>query len=359
MKRTTGKPSSALSGQMKETVKKNKEKINEKEEEAGQYPGNFDTVISTGSTLLDLAISGGVVRGGGIPGGIFVEVFGPSSAGKTVLLCEIAGDDQRKSGEVMVKDPEARLDNQFARIFGLDIDNIDYDTPDTVPEVFKPIRSWEPKDPKAINGIFSDSLAALSTDMEMEDKDKYGMRRAKEFSEELRRTARVLKQKNMLLVASNQVRTNTDAGMVEEKNVAPGGKALEFYASLRLRFSSPAKIKKKKKIRGKDYSKVIGVRSRAEVYKSSVWQPYNHSYITILFDYGVDDIRENLQFIKDYSKHSVYTLQGEKLDKSLDKSIAMIEEGGQEAVDSLKNEVIDLWQEIQGSFKMKRKPKLR
>lgn len=353
MKRTTSKQS--LSDQMKQKQKKK----SKKEEIGGEYGGDDSIMISTGSTLLDLAISGGRKRGGGIPGGIFVEIFGPSSAGKTVLLCEIAGSVQRQGGQVMFKDPEARLDKQFAKMFGLDVDIIDYDTPDTVPEVFKPVREWKPDNNKVVNGVLADSLAALSTDMEMENKDKYGMRRAKEFSEELRRTCRVLKQRNMILVGSNQIRTNIDAGMFGEKHKAPGGHAPEFYASLRLRFSSPGKIRKSKKIRGKEYKKVIGVRSRIEVHKSSVWQPYGNAYITILFDYGIDDIRENLQFVKDYTKHKVYTLDGQDLHNTRSKAIKMVEEQGEEGIRMLRNDVINLWEEIQAKFKSNRQQKIR
>jgi RecA/RadA recombinase len=344
---------------LSDQMKSKSEKEPEEELFGGDYPGNDETMISTGSTLLDLAISGGRKRGGGIPGGIFVEVFGPSSAGKTVLLCEIAGGVQRQGGEVMFKDPEARLNKKFAEIFDLNVDEIDYDTPNTVPEVFEPIRSWKPKDGGKVNGVFADSLAALSTDMEMEDKDKYGMRRAKEFSEELRRTCRVLKDKNMLLVGSNQIRTNVNAGLFEQKHSAPGGHALEFYASLRLRFSSPAKLKKTKKVKGKEFRKVVGVKSRIEVFKSSVWQPYGNAEVTILFDYGIDDIRANLQFCKDYSKNTVYTLDGQDLHKSMDKSIREVEQMGIEGVRLLKNETIDLWEEIQGKFQVERTGKLR
>lgn len=350
-----GKKKGKLSDQMKEKAGKepDKEKI------GGDYGGNDETMVSTGSTLLDLAISGGRKRGGGIPGGIFVEIFGPSSAGKTVLLCEIAGSVQRQGGQVMFKDPEARLDKTFAAMFDVKVDEIDYSTPNTVPEVFAPIRSWEPKSDKVVNGIFADSLAALSTDMELADKDKYGMRRAKEFSEELRKTCRTLKDRNMLLVGSNQIRTNVDAGLFEEKFKAPGGHAPEFYASLRLRFSSPKKLKKKKTIRGKAFEKVYGVESRVEVYKSSVWQPYGIARLPILFDYGIDDIRSNLQFVKDYTNNTVYTLDGQDLHNSMNKSIKMVEEMGREGVETLKNETIDLWEEIQGKFKIERKSKMR
>jgi RecA/RadA recombinase len=108
-----------------------------KQIEKPEYDGDFGTVISTGSTLLDLAISGGRIRGGGLPGGILVEVFGPSGSGKTVLLSEIAGAVQRQGGSIMFKDPEARLNPQFAKLFGLELKEGDYSNPDTVNEVFK------------------------------------------------------------------------------------------------------------------------------------------------------------------------------------------------------------------------------
>ncbi|GAG72138.1 unnamed protein product, partial [marine sediment metagenome] len=106
--------------------------------------------ISTGSTLLDLAISGGRVHGGGIPGGIMVEVFGPSGSGKTALLCEIAGMIQKQEGETSFHDPEARLNQQFARMFGFDIDFDKVLHPDTVPELFEAIRKWKPKGKKSV-----------------------------------------------------------------------------------------------------------------------------------------------------------------------------------------------------------------
>lgn len=318
--------------------------------------GNTEVMISTGSTLLDLAISGGRVRGGGVPGGILVEIFGPAGAGKTVLLCELAGGLMRKGGEVMFKDPEARLNKQFARLFDLDVDNIDYSTPNTIPEVFKPVREWEPKS-GVINGVFADSLAALSTDMEMDEKDQYGMRRAKEFSEELRKTCRILTNRNILMVASNQIRENLDAGPYGQKFKSPGGQAIGFYSSLRLRLVGTNKIKKKVKVSGKEVSRVIGVETLVEVFKSSVWEPYRTAPLTILFNYGIDDVRQNLQFIKDYSKETVYTADGEKLSKSMEESIALVEENGLET--EVRNEVIDLWEQIEKKFKQERKPKSR
>lgn len=353
MKRLKRNKSNKLSDQIKEHSKK---KVKRKPE----YDGDTGTVISTGSTLLDLAISGGRVRGGGIPLGILVEIFGPSSTGKTVLLSEIGGDVQRKGGEVMFLDPEARLNKQFARIFDLDTSEMTYECPDTVVEVFESVRDWGgEKDKKKceFKAVMTDSLAALSTDAEMTDKDGMGMKRAKDFSVECRKTCRVLTKKNMLMVCSNQIRQKHNAGPFEEKYTTPGGEAVGFYASLRLRTSKPRKIKDKKKIGSKDVSVVVGTETLVEVYKSSVWKPYRTANVILSQDYGVDDIRANLQFIKDMTKQKQYTVNEEEIGKAIYDAIAYVEQNDLE--EDLKNEVIDLWEEIELKFKVERKPKAR
>lgn len=338
------KPFRALSEQMKRSIKPTPK--------TKEYDGDFGTVISTGSTLLDLAISGGRVRGGGIPGGILVEIFGPSGCGKTVLLSELAGNIQRLGGDIMFHDPEARLNKQFAAMFGLNFKELEYSTPDTVTELFQEVRTWKP-DGK-INGIFADSLAALSTDLEMESKDgdKMGMRRAKEFSEELRKTCRIITQRGYIMVCSNQVRVNTDAGQWGQKYTTPGGESVGFYSSLRLRANKPEKVKDKKVIVGKEVTRVIGVRTFFEVFKSSIDKPFRSAPVTIIFDYGIDDIRENLQFIKDYTKNTTYTLSGEKLDVSLEKSVKIVEHYKRQ--NELREEVINLWEDIESKFETNR-----
>lgn len=347
MKRTKKKISSQVKAHIKKTVKKKPE-----------YEGDTTKIISTGSTLLDLAISGGRIKRGGIPCGILVEIFGPSGSGKTVLLSEIAGSIQRQKGEIMFLDPEARLDKQFAKIFGLDTNKMDYSTPNTIPEVFQKVRNWKPNI-KKVNGVFADSLAALSTNLEMEGKegDKMGMRRAKEFSEELRKTCRILSQNNLLLVCSNQIRQNLDAGQWGQKYISPGGESIGFYSSLRLRTLKPSKIKEKRTIAGKEVTRIVGVEVQVEVFKSSIWKPYRSAPVTILFDYGIDDVRENLQFIKDYTKHTTYTYQNENIGLSIKEAISYIEEKNLEK--PLKEEVIELWESIENKFENDRKNKIR
>ena len=326
------------------------------------YEGNLKKVTSTGSTLLDLAISGGVVHGGGLPSGILVEAFGPSSSGKTVLLCEVAGNIQRSGGEIMFQDPEARLNKQFAAMFDFTVKPENYYTPNTVPEVFQAVRKWEVGNGK-VNGIFTVSLAALSTDMEMgtDEGDKMGQRRAKEFSQELRRSCRIIQEADYLMLASNQVRVNQNAGPYGQKYTAPGGMGVGFYASLRLRFSSPAKVKEKKTFKGKPIEKIVGIEVEIEVFKSSIDAPYRKAPLIIYFDYGIDDIRANLQYIKKYTGATSYVLMVDdepiKLGRSLNEAVIAIEDNELESV--LKETVIDLWQQIENEFKIERKKKQR
>ena len=345
-------------GSLKKQIKR---KIKKPAEKAPLYDGNVEKVISTGSTLLDLAISGGRIKGGGLPTGILVEIFGAAGSGKTVLLSEIAGMIQRTGGKVMFNDPEARLNKQFATIFDLDIDKMEYDTPDTVTELFTAIRKWNPEkaDKNAVNGIVADSLAALSTNLEMDkdEGDKMGMRRAKEFSEELRKTCRVLAINDLLLVCSNQVRVNQNAGLYGQKYISPGGEAIGFYSSVRLRIKGIAKLKAEKSISGKKTMKIIGITITIEVHKNSVWKPYRNAQVSIIFDYGIDDIRENLAYVKKYTSASVYFVNDTKLDKSMDKSIAMVEAQGLEK--KLKKQTIKVWEMVESKFDSKRKKKKR
>ena len=92
-------------------------------------PLSFDATLSTGSTLLDLCISGGKCAEGGIPGGIVVEIFGRPGSGKTAILAELFASAQSKGGDAMFKDPEARLDKEYAKIYGVRLDAKNYSRP--------------------------------------------------------------------------------------------------------------------------------------------------------------------------------------------------------------------------------------
>lgn len=321
--------------------------------------GDMSKIISTGSLLLDLAISGGRRKGGGVPGGILVEIYGPSGQGKTSVLTEMAASTQYRGGQARFLDPEGRLDKEYAQIYGLDLQQayFDYHRPDTVKEMFNEyVWTWEPTDDSVVNIICADSLAALSTKLEMEDEDKMGMKRAKDFSEGLRKTCRKIVNENWILACSNQIRMG-DAG-----ETTPGGKGIPFYASVRIRLGPPKKgvkyqITKTAKLEsGKEVEKVIGINSLARIVKSSVDEPFREAPISIIFGHGLDDIRNNLQYIKDMEKTTTYFAVDRNF-QAIEHAIRHIEANSLE--EELREKTMDVWYGVEHALRYERKPKKR
>ena len=335
---------------------------------------SVDSVVSTGSTLLDLAISGKRRRGGGVPGGILMEIFGRSQSGKTAVMAEILASVQSHGGETDVEDPEGRLDEEYNRVYGVTMGtNYSYSRPDTVEQIMANASAWKPKNPNVINARGTDSLAALTTDLEMGPQgDKMGMRRGKEFSAGFRKTARKIANNKWLWICTNQVRQG-DYG-----ETTPGGMATGFYASIRIRLQQVDKITKTLKFKsggeveeveepsdkkdkkdkkgGVEVSKVIGIESEATVIKS-IDDPYRTAPLYIIFGVGIDDIRGNLQYIKDMTNSTTYKCPDDKSYNILNMTIQYIEKHNLE--DDLKEQTIDLWEEIESKFNQNRKPKKR
>jgi len=355
---------------------------------------DWTVTASTGSTLLDKAISGLKCRYGGLPGRMIVEISGPPGSGKTTIMAEILGSVQRLGGEVKIDDPEARLDEQYCHKMGVhlpmvkakDKDGSDilipdpdvYSQPDTVTDVIEGIvgpleayegktkrnktKAWRP-DPGHINGRGTDSLASLSTKMEMEQGDKMGQRRAKELSEGMRVIARHIHHYNILLVFTNQLRDNVDGGQWAPKKITPGGNAIPYYASVRIMLSSMGKLRKDSK--SDPYGKMI----KAEVSKNSKDIEWRSAPIYLIFGYGIDDIRANLQWLKDngafdepdpktgvMKKAGSYRV-GDKKYISLDLAVAAVEE--QNLEQEVKDMVVDLWDILEAEKRPNRKEKAR
>ena len=333
-----------------------------------QKPISYRQMLSTGSTLLDLAISGGRVHGGGIPAGILVEVYGPSGGGKSAILAEVVASTQHhktKPGEGLFLDPEGRLDEEYAQQYGMDLKEQNYKRPDTVTQMFRMMYAFQSKKP-GITVVAADSLAALSTDMELgmdkdgqptfEGEDKYGGRKSKEMTQELRRFMRFIQQDDRLLICSNQIRDDFKSGGTK----AAGGHAIPFYASLRIEVKQRWKdgfIERTRKIEsGKSLDKKVGIISTCFIKKSSIDDPYREVPIYIVFKYGIDDVRGNLQYLKDMHRLGRYEL-GDLHHPSMDMMIQKVEDAGK--VGELKEEVIALWGDIEDRFETDRKPKER
>ena len=341
-------------------------------------PIDYSVLLSTGSTLLDLAISGGRSRYGGIPGGILIEIFGASGGGKTAIMSEIMGSALAKNGKIQINDPEGRLDQEYAKIYGVSYDKDIYDRPDTVVQAFKLASDFLQKyerekitDP--INVCGTDSIAALSTELELEKGDKMGQKRAKDFSQELRKIARTIANSGNLLICTNQVRQG------EYGYVTPGGMAPEFYASLRLHVKrmkandvikvlnlkkageeaeemSAKKLKKEKKEKAK-IERTLGICSEVYIQKSTVDAPYRSAPVFLMFGYGVDDVRANLQWFKDMTVDTMYECPDGFRAIGIEQGIKHIEDANLES--QLKEKVVDLWHDLESQFSTVRKPKVR
>jgi RecA/RadA recombinase len=341
---------------------------------------SVETVISTGSTLLDLAISGRRRKGGGIPGGILTEIFGPSGWGKTTLLSEICASAQNQGGFALIGDVERRLNPDFIRYMGLQITDKNLRQPVTVDDLQEMILEAPESGNGQIDVVGVDGIASLISTQEMKTKkvkdeegnvheevigtkqDKRGSAKAKDLHSLCRRAKTEISKSNRLVVFTNQVQIKQEEfqsftpQMYKEKT--PGGDAIPYYASLRMRIG-PAKeshITKEIKVGGKTIKKTIGVRSNVYIWKSSICAPYASADVCIVFDYGVDDIRSNLEYIREMSGYKNYWAVDREC-QSIDSAIQNIEE--QSFQQQLKDATISMWEEIETKFKFNRQPKQR
>jgi RecA/RadA recombinase len=362
-------------------------------EAAGSPPQQFDrplymkTLISTGSTLLDLAISGGVSQYGGIPGRTIVQVYGPNSTGKTTLMAEALGYAQRAGGQCKVRDPEARLSASYCATFGVKINQEDIERTGTITDIFEALigplekkgkdkededakvvrntsKAWAPN-PAKINFYAVDSLAALASRMEMLQGDKMGQKRAKDFSEGFRSVSDHIYNHNILMFCTDQVRDNVEG--YGEKQKPGGGNAVGFYSSLRIKLKSAGTITKTVKLPGmKGQEQVVGIKVEAFVKKSSLDRPFRSAQLRLLFNYGFDDVGANLQWLKDHgamadhptdpTKTPGYVV-GDKNFVSLESATRYVEEHNFEQ--DIRDWVVDLWNQIEDQVRPGRKEKVR
>ena len=191
----------------------------------------------------------------------------------------------------------------------------------------------------------------------MKDGDKMGMRRAKEFSEGLRKSARLIAAKNQILIATNQTRDNGSGG-----TTTPGGKGVGYYASARVEMKKVYpkwRITKTIQYVGESGNKVpmeklIGIWTKCKIIKNSLDDPFRECNIAIRFKYGIDDVATNLAYLKEVLGYKSYQYKDIKA-KGLDQMINKIEAEG--LVDDLREYVIEIWNEIEDGFKIHRKKK--
>ncbi len=282
----------------------------------GDKPKVSVDVIPTGSLTLDLAL--GV---GGVPKGRVIEIYGPESSGKTTVALHIVAEAQKRGGDAAFIDAEHALDPEYAKNLGVDIDNLLISQPDTGEQALEIAEALVRSN--ALDVVVIDSVAALVPKAEIEGEmgDAHVGILARLMSQALRKLTGITAKTGTAVIFINQLREKVGV-MYGNPETTPGGRALKFFASVRLDVRRQEQIK--------NGTEAIGNKTRVRVVKNKVAPPFKEAEFDIMYGEGISklgnilDVAVELDIIK--KSGAWFSYNGERLAQGRDNTKKYMQE---------------------------------